>query len=257
LQVSVAPDGNGGIYAALVKEKILESLKERGITHVHAYCVDNCLVKVADPTFLGYALRSSSDCAVKVVRKLVPEEPVGLVVLKDKVPAVVEYSEIPVSVMEERASADVLKYRAANIANHLFSVDFLDRVCAAEGDLEYHVAHKKIKHISADGSQVSPSKPNGVKMELFVFDVFQHARKLVVFEGKREDEFSPLKNKEGVDSASTSRAAVLSQCTQWLLAAGAQVEGEVEVGPLVSYGGEGLESVKGEKFVGPKCLESL
>ena len=256
MQVSVAPDGNGGIYAALVKEKILDSLKQRGIEHVHAYCVDNCLVRVADPTFIGYALGASSDCAVKVVRKQLPEEPVGLVVLKNKRPAVVEYSEIPAAFMQEKDAGDVLKYRLANIANHLFSVDFLQRVCDEEGDLEYHIAHKKIKHV-VKGEQVSPSQPNGVKMELFVFDVFQYASKLVVFEGRREDEFSPLKNKEGVDSAETSRRDVLAQCARWIRSVGGHVEGDLEISPLLSYGGEGLQAMKGKTFTGPLTLEVL
>ncbi|KAJ1961436.1 UDP-N-acetylglucosamine pyrophosphorylase, partial [Dispira parvispora] len=53
-KLAVAPDGNGGIYAALHRHNVIDSLKQRGVTYVHSYCVDNCLVRVADPVFIGY-----------------------------------------------------------------------------------------------------------------------------------------------------------------------------------------------------------
>lgn len=55
-KVSVAPDGNGGVYASLRNSGILADMKRRGVRYVHAYCVDNCLVRVADPQFVGYCI---------------------------------------------------------------------------------------------------------------------------------------------------------------------------------------------------------
>ena len=124
-KAAVAPDGNGGIYQALLLSEARTDMRKRGIEHIHAYCVDNCLVKVADPVFLGFAATKDVDIATKVVRKRAAKEPVGLIVQKDEKPDVVEYSEIDKEMAEATDSGDRLKFRAANIVNHYYSFRFI------------------------------------------------------------------------------------------------------------------------------------
>ncbi len=248
--MAVAPDGNGGIYQALLTSNARTDMRKRGIEHVHAYCVDNCLVRVADPVFIGFAASKNVDIATKVVRKRNATEPVGLILLKNGKPDVVEYSEISKDLAEatDLKHPDVLKFRAANIVNHYYSFRFLESIEDWSHKLPHHVARKKIPYVDTQSSEtIKPEKPNGVKLEQFVFDVFPFLslEQFASFEVDRKDEFSPLKNARGTgeDDPDTSRKDILDQGARWAKAAGAKVisdsgtEAEVEVSPLISYVG--------------------
>ncbi|KAL7791363.1 nucleotide-diphospho-sugar transferase [Trichoderma ceciliae] len=263
-KVAVAPDGNGGIYQALIVSGVLDDMRKRGIQHIHAYCVDNCLVKVADPVFIGFSASLNVDIATKVVRKRDATESVGLILSKNGKPDVVEYSEID----EETAKArdpkhpDLLKFRAANIVNHYYSFGFLESIPQWAHKLPHHVARKKIPATDLEtGELVKPAKPNGIKLEQFVFDCFPllPLDKFACMEVNRVDEFSPLKNASGTgqDDPETSKADIMSQGLRWVQEAGATVisDGGIEISPLISYGGEGLEHLKGKTITAPAVLE--
>jgi UDP-N-acetylglucosamine/UDP-N-acetylgalactosamine diphosphorylase len=59
-----------------------------------------------------------------------------------------------------------------------------------ERELPHHIAHKKVGFVSLEtGETVNPSVPNAIKLEKFVFDVFQFSDSFVVWECVREEEF--------------------------------------------------------------------
>lgn len=269
-KVAVAPDGNGGLYAALRKplnkkennidaRSILDDLTTRRLDYVHAYCVDNCLVKVADPVFIGASITRSADCGAKVVPKEQPTEKVGVVARRDGRFGVVEYSEITQEQAERRDSSGALTFRAGNIANHFYTRAFLIRTHEMEKSMAFHIARKQIPNVSLESGE--RTKSAGMKLEQFVFDVFPFAERFVVFEGPRAEEFSPLKNAPGApaDTAETSRRDLLAQQRRFLEAAGAKVSDsvEVEISPLLTYAGEGLEDVKGKTFVKSGNAETI
>jgi UDP-N-acetylglucosamine pyrophosphorylase len=241
-RISLAPAGNGDCFAAIKRSGALADMKARGVEWVFYYNVDNALVKVADPKFIGYTISSGASAACKVVPKSHPEEKVGIVCLNRGRPAVIEYSDMPREMMTAQNEEGRLLYDQANISMHLFRLDFVEK--GADYPLPYHAAHKKIAAIDEQGNPLKPSEPNAYKFERFIFDLFPLADKLAVLQVNRSEEFAPVKNKEGEDSPETARKLVLELHRKWLLEAGAAeelLEGRtVEISPLISYAGEGL-----------------
>ena len=238
--MSLGPNGNGGCFPALKQSGALDDMRRRGVEWVFTYSVDNALVKVCDPVFLAFAAQSGLPAASKAVAKASPEERVGVFCLRDGKPSVIEYSEMTPEMCAARDDSGLL-YGSANIAVHLFHVDFLEANAATS--LPYHAAHKKIPHVDTTGTFVTPEKPNAYKFELFMFDLFPRAPGMAVLEVERASEFAPVKNRDGQDSPASARAMITELHRGWAMKAGvhgADMAEAVEVSPLTSYAGEDL-----------------
>jgi UDP-N-acetylglucosamine/UDP-N-acetylgalactosamine diphosphorylase len=186
----------------------------------------------------------------------------------------VEYSEMPESLATARLEAGetgdpgggALKFDAANIVLHYYSMAFLASCCDPDGEVQrtlaYHVARKKIPVVSGDGlvPGVTPTEPNGVKLEAFIFDVYAFAETVAFLNGDRASDFAPVKNKEGAgkDSPDTARALLSNLHRTWIERNGGVVvgDGRIEVAPAVSYdGARGLEFAKGRRFAADQAVE--
>lgn len=195
-KIKFAANGNGGVFKAIC-DNVLQDIKKRNIEYLYISGVDNILVNFVDTAFLGGMIKNGYICASKSVLKLYPEEKVGLICKKDDRPAVVEYSELPCDMRTFRKDNGELMYSESYIVSNIFNVDLISKA----GDLPYHVANKKCKVLKANGTI---SEENIYKYETFIFDIYNKVSDMFVFRVKREEEFAPIKNKEGEDSPKTA-----------------------------------------------------
>jgi UDP-N-acetylglucosamine/UDP-N-acetylgalactosamine diphosphorylase len=202
-RVALSPDGHGGTLAALAAPgpdgapSCLDEMRARGVRTVFYFQVDNPLVQVAEPAFLGLHRGADAEVSFKVVEKVAPDERVGVVVTVDGRPQVIEYSDLPAELAERREPDGGLQLWAGSIAIHLFELEFIDRIATGGAALPFHRALKKVRHVGADGQRVEPAEPNAVKFERFIFDALPLARRWAIVETDRAVEFEPLKNATG------------------------------------------------------------
>lgn len=252
--LALAPDGNGGVYGALKRSGLLDLLEEQKVTSLFQFCVDNIMCHVADPLFIGFCLDHGADCASKAVSKLDAHEKVGVLALRGGRPGVVEYSEISKEQAERTApESGALVFSAAHICVNWFSLQFVRRVSHDPAcELPLHVARKRMRAVSPDKTEAVATvleEVDCIKLEMFIFDAFPFARKLVVMLVPREEEFAPVKNATGVDSPETARVIFSEWAKRKVAAAGGNLGAGahdpallLEVSPLLSYDGEGTST---------------
>lgn len=202
-KIKEASDGNGGVFNSLKKNGALENMKSRGIKWVFIGGVDNILAKLVDAEFLGMAINQGNEIASKSVVKANPHEKVGVFCKIDGHPQIIEYSELSEGMAEEVEENGELKYGESNILCHLFSIDAIEKLSTES--LIYHSAIKKNSYIDESGKEVIPEEPNTYKFEAFIFDSFKFFDNMSLLRVERNEEFAPVKNKEGVDSPKTAQ----------------------------------------------------
>ena len=223
--LALAPDGHGGTLLALNSSGALEDMKNNGVEHLSYFQVDNPLVSVVDPLFLGLHKLEESEVSSRALIKTGPFEKLGNFCMVDGSLEIIEYSDMPDELSQEVDENGVLKFRAGSPAIHIFKRDFVERLTAGGTlHLPWHRADKKVPCLDASGVEIDPEEPNAVKLETFIFDAIPMANKTMILAAAREEEFAPVKNKTGVDSAESCREMLINRDARWLEAAGVKVE---------------------------------
>jgi UDP-N-acetylglucosamine/UDP-N-acetylgalactosamine diphosphorylase len=233
------PNGHGGSLKALYDSGVLETLLKEGFTELYYCQVDNPLVKIADPVFLGYHAMARAEVSTKVVRRQSIEEKVGVYLSCNGKDAIIEYSDMSPENMSAIDGTGNILYWAGNTAIHIFSLPFIQRINDHGFALPYHCARKNTDIIDRNGK---PSCLDVWKFETFVFDAIPLSGRACCMEIAREEEFAPVKNKDGSDSPETARSAMIDQYRNWLKKAGVYVEPEavIEISPLFALDEEEL-----------------
>ncbi|OPZ24878.1 MAG: putative uridylyltransferase [Lentisphaerae bacterium ADurb.BinA184] len=222
--LALSPDGHGGSLLALRRSGTLERLAAQGIEHITYWQVDNPLAQPFDPLFLGLHDLTGSEMSCRSLTKADPLEKLGHFALSGGRTVVIEYSDMPSALMHARGPAGGLVYQAGSPAMHILGRRFVERL-TADGRLHlpWHRAVKKVPCVGPDGEPVSPTEPNGVKLERFIFDALPLARNVLILEAERAECFAPVKDPSGPDSAATCRERLSARAAAWLEAAGIPV----------------------------------
>jgi UDP-N-acetylglucosamine/UDP-N-acetylgalactosamine diphosphorylase len=233
------PDGHGGSLKALHDSGLLKKLINKGFQELFYCQVDNPLVRMADPVFLGYHAMTGAEVSTKVVRRSSIEEKVGVYMSVDGKDAIIEYSDLGPEYMSALDENGEILYWAGNTAIHIFSLSFIERLNRHGFALPYHCARKTVEY---PVKEKLIKKIDLWKCEAFVFDAIPLATKACCMEVLRREEFSPVKNKEGADSPDRARAAMSKLHTSWLTGAGVAVPPgtQVEISPLYALDEEEL-----------------
>ena len=202
-KVAVSPNGNGGWFLSMMKSGMLDVVKKFGIEWLNTFAVDNVCQRICDPVFVGATIIEKKTVGAKVVRKVAPDEKVGVICLEDGKPSIVEYYELTDKLRDEVDERGERVYNFGVILNYLFNVSELEEI--VNKCLPYHVVEKKIPFLDDNGEEIKPESPNGYKFEQLVLDMIHQASSCLPFEVVREREFAPIKNKTGVDSVESAR----------------------------------------------------
>jgi UDP-N-acetylglucosamine/UDP-N-acetylgalactosamine diphosphorylase len=222
-----SPNGHGGTLTALKEHGLLDLLKKQGIKHIFYFQVDNPLIHVAEPALLGHHIAARSEVSSKVIAKEKPTDKLGNLVMVNGRCHIIEYSDLPEQLANERDAGGNLRLWAGSPAIHIFDVDFLTRITRDRTGMPFHIARKKVPHLDAQGRPVRPGKENALKFEMFIFDALPLAERWTVVETTRREEFEPLKNATGPDSPATVQQGISNQAGDWLQAAGVAVPWDV------------------------------
>jgi len=266
-RIALSPDGHGGLLRAMRHEGVLDDARNRGVRSIVTFQVDNPLLRLAHPTFLGHHALAGAEMSSLAIRKLGPEERMGVFATVDGRTQLVEYSDLPDELAQQREPDGSLTFWAGSPAVHCLELAFIERLTApGAAGLPFHRADKKVAHVTLDGTEVVPDEPNAVKFEAFIFDALPLAERVVTVESERADDFSPIKNATGADSPDTARRDLNRLYARWLEDAGVHVprqpDGEpcydLEIDPRLALDADelrarlpdGLSAVEGPTAIG-------
>jgi len=258
--IAESPDGHGGSLKAIYKSGAAADMEKHGIEYISYYQVDNPLINIFDPLFIGLHAMDEAEMSSKYLTKCGPLEKVGNFCLADGKVTVIEYSDLPDELANKKNPDGSLVFSLGSIAIHIISRTFIERLNAKGFALPYHRAVKKIPYVDIqNGEKIQPQKPNGIKLETFVFDALPLAKKSIILETIRSEEFAPVKNAEGADSPAVTKTMMTERSAKWLESAGVNIPKKadgsidcvIEISPAFALSAEDVVAKKPNLKIAP------
>ncbi len=218
--IACSPDGHGGSIKALYQSGAVDDMKKRGVEFLSYWQVDNPLINIFDPLFIGLHVLDQAEMSSKALIKTGPKEKIGNFCLIDGKINIIEYSDLPDELAEKKNPNGSFVFKLGSIAIHIINRSFVEKLNAGEISLPLHRAVKKIRHIDMHGNFV---ESEGIKLESFVFDAVPLASNSIILQTVRSEEFAPTKNATGVDSAESARQMIVDRAANWLESANVTV----------------------------------
>ena len=180
--IKTGSNGNGDVFRAFASSGFINELEDNNIEWVFIGGIDNILLKLVDPLFLGLTIAGNYSISSKSIRKTDLSSADWVFANVDGHPIIIDPQNI---------KADIDKYNQKNILAHLFSLNALKKL--ADANLPYHRAFKKCDFINSEGMKEVPLKPNSFKFEKFIFDAFTEFDRILLLEVNPSEEFAPIK----------------------------------------------------------------
>lgn len=229
--IALSPNGHGGSLKALYTSGAIADMLQRGITQLSYTQVDNPNVRMIDPLFLGLHELDGAEMSSKMLPKAYPKEKMGAICIVDGKTSVIEYTNLPDELAEERDDTGELVYKCGNTATHAIRTNFIEKLNTRPTEtgtggfaLPWNRAEKKVACIDIETAEpIKPETPNAIKLETFVFDALPLASDSIVYETDRVDEFAPIKNADtpageevAKDSPQSSKDLQTERAARWL-----------------------------------------
>lgn len=195
-EILVGPNGNGDVFNALKRNKLIDYMNNKGIKYVTFTSIDNPLSNLVDVDFIGSTINNNYSLSSKTISKKDEDDTSYIFCKNNNKPYMLSSNNITKELTNTKDKDGNYIYREKNIAYHLISIDNIESF--ANIDLPYHRAYRNNKYLDEDGNLITSNEANTYKFEKFIFDAFYHVDDMLLF-SINEDEFSPIKRKEDIE----------------------------------------------------------
>ena len=182
-------NGNGDVFSAFINNELDKTLND--IEWISISGVDNILLEVVDPLFIGLSIYNKSQVASKSVKKDKLTSKTWVFANVDERPDIINPIFLTDKMRYFKNDSGKYEYNQINILSHLFSKEAFLKCFKL--DIPYHRAFKKTDYINEEGMKMVVEEPNSFKFEKFIFDVFKYFDNFTLLEVDSKMEFSPIK----------------------------------------------------------------